>query len=636
MAKSEIEQLVISLTADNARLNKQLQKATADTRNALGQIERQAKVSMDRVNAALGTFGVGLSLAAVGNFVKSAVTQLDAIGDSAKNLGVTTDFLQAFNYEARLAGAEANDAESGLRKFSDAIGQAGIKETELTKFFEQNNIALKNKDGSLRDTSAVLKDYAVLIASASTQQEKIALATDAFGKSGYRLISVLEQIAYDGYEPFIEKAKQAGVVVEEGMINSADAIERKWTQLYEKLTLSAKSFAVNVAGFLSQAFSETNNAVTDESIKVLQQKEKYFSDIVSKGKLSDLDRLQGTTDLSKVKSDLESVRGQLRLIEDQKSKLNLSGDIKNSNTINKKQAPSILGDFSIDYFDKSTKGIGGGSSSTTNAYQQAIESIYKKIEAERIEAQTIGLSEEASARLKTQMELEAAAREATGTITAKQAEEIAKLSDAYALQIAAQEAAREKQEQLKLAQQEAIDLQRFAGQSISGFFSDIISGGENAEKALSNLIKKLADAALQAALLGDGPLAGLFGGSRSTSSGLGGVIGAIFGGLSGSSKVGAPLNLLPRADGGQVKAGTSYMVGERGREVFRPNVNGTIIPNKNLGGGGTSVVINADFRGADPSMKAYIDGKLSQLSSTIEGRAINAVAIAKRNRLAPL
>lgn len=46
-----------------------------------------------------------------------------------------------------------------------------------------------------------------------------------------------------------------------------------------------------------------------------------------------------------------------------------------------------------------------------------------------------------------------------------------------------------------------------------------------------------------------------------------------------------------KAGGGSVSAGKSYTVGENGREMFIPNQNGTIIPNKNLGGGSSITVI---------------------------------------------
>ena len=50
-----------------------------------------------------------------------------------------------------------------------------------------------------------------------------------------------------------------------------------------------------------------------------------------------------------------------------------------------------------------------------------------------------------------------------------------------------------------------------------------------------------------------------------------------------------------RANGGPVNAGTSYVVGERGPELFVPNTSGKIIPNGGSGGGST---INVTVNGA--------------------------------------
>ena len=64
--------------------------------------------------------------------------------------------------------------------------------------------------------------------------------------------------------------------------------------------------------------------------------------------------------------------------------------------------------------------------------------------------------------------------------------------------------------------------------------------------------------------------------------GIGGVIDSAFGGF--------------RANGGSVSAGTPYVVGERGAELFVPKSNGTIVPNNALGGGSTT--INLTVNGA--------------------------------------
>jgi hypothetical protein len=63
--------------------------------------------------------------------------------------------------------------------------------------------------------------------------------------------------------------------------------------------------------------------------------------------------------------------------------------------------------------------------------------------------------------------------------------------------------------------------------------------------------------------------------------GIGGVIDSVFGGA--------------RAMGGPVSAGKSYLVGERGPELFTPSGSGNIIPNSAMGGG---TVINLTVNGA--------------------------------------
>ena len=71
--------------------------------------------------------------------------------------------------------------------------------------------------------------------------------------------------------------------------------------------------------------------------------------------------------------------------------------------------------------------------------------------------------------------------------------------------------------------------------------------------------------------------------------GLGDIIGKVFGG--------------GKAAGGPVNAGTTYLVGERGPELFTPSGSGSIIPNHKLGGGGGSV--NITVNGAiDPESTA--------------------------------
>ena len=161
----------------------------------------------------------------------------------------------------------------------------------------------------------------------------------------------------------------------------------------------------------------------------------------------------------------------------------------------------------------------------------------------------------------------------------------------------------------KQAQQAEMVRQQFKslGQSLATDVADglqgLIRGTSTLGDMLNNVLNKLIDAAFNMALFGNP--GGTLGG--------GGLFGSIFGGIFGGNKNnfgGAPLGPLgnplsqhtslvvgERARGGPVKAGSGYLVGERGPEMFTPGVSGMITPNHAMGGS-TNVVVNVDASGS--------------------------------------
>jgi tape measure domain-containing protein len=95
------------------------------------------------------------------------------------------------------------------------------------------------------------------------------------------------------------------------------------------------------------------------------------------------------------------------------------------------------------------------------------------------------------------------------------------------------------------------------------------------------------------------------------------------GGLGGDDGVGFFSKLFGggRASGGTVKGGTSYLVGERGPELFTPGRSGSIAPNNSMGG--ANVTVNVDASG---SRAQGDNANASQLGKAI-GAAVQAELI---------
>ena len=81
-----------------------------------------------------------------------------------------------------------------------------------------------------------------------------------------------------------------------------------------------------------------------------------------------------------------------------------------------------------------------------------------------------------------------------------------------------------------------------------------------------------------------------------------------------------------KADGGPVKGGTTYLVGERGPELFTPASNGNIVPNHELGGG-TTIVQNINI---STGVQQTVRAEIRQMMPVIAESAKSAVADSKR------
>jgi hypothetical protein len=81
-----------------------------------------------------------------------------------------------------------------------------------------------------------------------------------------------------------------------------------------------------------------------------------------------------------------------------------------------------------------------------------------------------------------------------------------------------------------------------------------------------------------------------------------------------------------RAIGGSVQAGQSYMVGERGSEMFVPNQGGSIVPNNKMGSG-SGITINQTINvttGIQSTVRAEIVGLMPQIAQAAKGAVADA------------
>ena len=147
-------------------------------------------------------------------------------------------------------------------------------------------------------------------------------------------------------------------------------------------------------------------------------------------------------------------------------------------------------------------------------------------------------------------------------------------------------------------------LSQTMAQSFETSFKGIIKGTMSISDAFRNMFSRIADhyldmAARMLANQFQQGILGLFG--NLFSFGLGSTQGSLMPSNPAGMRsvgVGATANDLTRhlANGGTAQKGKSYLVGERGAEIFTPGATGTVTPNHAMGA--TNIVVNVDASGS--------------------------------------
>lgn len=126
----------------------------------------------------------------------------------------------------------------------------------------------------------------------------------------------------------------------------------------------------------------------------------------------------------------------------------------------------------------------------------------------------------------------------------------------------------------------------------------VINGTKSAKDAFKDMARSIVNDLLKIAIQRSitGPIAGAFG------------------------------SLFGKAIGGPVQNGRPYMVGERGPELFIPNSAGSIVPNKDMtGGGGTTVVQNINIStGVSQTVRAEIAQLMPQIANSAKAAVLDA------------
>ena len=224
MASSVIGALRVNLGMDTAQFEAGARKAKAEAGGLAGALGGFTK-SFGSVasGAAVGTaavaaFAYGMKQAA------EAAQYADDISAQANKLGVSAEYLQAFNHAAEASDVPAETAREALSGLTSAIGalQTKVGDGKIRKAMEALGIPQSQID-SMRNAQDALPILADKIAQLGTVTEQTAFAK----KFGIEALLPLLKQGSAGIQGLMDDAKNLGLVLSEDVVQHlADMNER--------------------------------------------------------------------------------------------------------------------------------------------------------------------------------------------------------------------------------------------------------------------------------------------------------------------------------------------------------------------------------------------------------------------------
>lgn len=273
-----VDELLIRIDATTEGLRRELKKAQDSVGAAAGKMQRDT-ASMDKtisklqgslsgVTKVLAAFGIALGVGAMAGFTRRALDAAGGLGELAQQLGVTTQSLQVYQYAATQAGLKSEELNTGLARLSRTIGDAVNGEKEAVDAFKAIGVSVTDAGGKVRSTDAVLRDVADRFQAMPDDAREAAVAVDLFGKSGQKLLPILEG-GSKGLDDFAARARALGFVLSDEQIAAADKAADQWAEFEAVLGKVVQSVAVELAPAISDLFNRLNQPEVIEGIKSL-------------------------------------------------------------------------------------------------------------------------------------------------------------------------------------------------------------------------------------------------------------------------------------------------------------------------------------------------------------------------------
>ena len=598
--------------------------------------------AFDKTAKGFGTVGKGLAritgsivsmrsalilAAGVGGFgymIKSSLNATDSLKKTADKIGTTTAALSGLRFAAEISGVEVRTMDMALQRFTRRTAEAAKGTGEAKSAIKELGIDAKVLNSlPLDERMLILADA---FGKVRNDSDKLRLAFKLFDSEGAALVNTLG-LGREGLEGLLGEAKLLGLTMSQ---SAAVGVEKANDSITKLLSIS-KGLKDQFSAALAPAIESVVTQLSAFFLAIAEDEggvEKWARGMAVSVLESVLTIAKGLDTTLRVLSDFGNKAEELLGFDGAKEKLDKNiAKMKSSLVSLGKEIGDMqnedftFGSVALDLitFDSINKKV-ARFEALKISINDAEEALKNLAPEEDIDLGSFLNIDKFTASILAMIQAVESGGSENETFVPKLTKDLTLLEETFE---GVKQGFKDWQ-QTVLSGDEIV--QAFTKNALNGMtnsFTAAITGAADFADAMKAMAKSVVDSLIKMLIqkyivdAAFGAITGFIG--SSSASGTNGMIG----GGSGTPSFDARAHV---AIGGPLQSGSPYLVGERGPELFVPNSQGSIVPNKRLGGsGGVTVnqVINIST-GVQQTVRAEIATLMPQIASAAKGAVADA------------
>lgn len=227
------------------QLQDQMSGPLSNISTALGQLQKLAV----GVGAALG---VAFGLRALVQLGKDAITAAEHITSLSRQTGISTTNIQKLGVASEAANVPMSQLSTAFRLLAEHIEMAASGNKRQIELFDKLGVSVRDSAGNIRATEDVFNDIADTMKKTENPTLRAALAIETFGRSGHLMLPMLQQ-GSAGIKAIGDEAEKTGLIMSRDVVASLNLMGREMQVLQTVLTNAAGTMLISLGDVIVKA-----------------------------------------------------------------------------------------------------------------------------------------------------------------------------------------------------------------------------------------------------------------------------------------------------------------------------------------------------------------------------------------------